>query len=147
MGTCLRIELNESREISEFSEGLRACGWELREFKEFKEFKERLARIWKALRFLNIPNFLNLTNFPNLPKFPNSPPTHLHTPICCQSGADKTLISAPLNLLLEGCRVQHSAKMPSMGSTMTYIPLTAFFVGGRNRPLITTNYRPDSAIL
>ena len=78
MGTCLRIELNEFREISEFSEGLRACGWELR---EFKEFKERLARIWKALRFLNIPNFPNLTKFPNLTNFPNSPPTHLHSPI------------------------------------------------------------------
>ncbi len=51
------------------------------------------------------------------------------------------------NLLSEGRRVQHSAKMPSMGSTMAYIPLTAFFVRGRNRPLITTNYRPDSAIL
>ena len=50
--------------------------------------------------------------------------------------------SAPRpNFLSEGCRVQHSAKMPSMGSTMTYIPLTAFFVRGRNRPLITTNYR------
>ena len=37
----------------------------------------------------------------------------------------------------EGRRVLHSAKMPSMGSTKAYVPLTAFFVRGRNRPLIT----------
>ncbi|MBQ4499653.1 MAG: hypothetical protein II985_05405 [Alistipes sp.] len=43
---------------------------------------------------------------------------------------DKSLVS-------EGCRVLHSAKMPSMGSTKAYVPLTAFFVRGRNRPLIT----------
>ena len=40
-------------------------------------------------------------------------------------------------LVSEGCRVLHSAKMPSMGSTKAYVPLTAFFVRGRNRPLIT----------
>ena len=40
-------------------------------------------------------------------------------------------------LVSEGRRVQHSAKMPSMGSTKAYVPLTAFFVRGRNRPLIT----------
>ena len=42
------------------------------------------------------------------------------------------------SLASEGCRVLHSAKMPSMGSTKAYVPLTAFFVRGRNRPLITT---------
>ena len=41
-------------------------------------------------------------------------------------------------LVSEGRRVLHSAKMPSMGSTKAYVPLTAFFVRGRNRPLITT---------
>ena len=40
-------------------------------------------------------------------------------------------------LVSEGRRVLHSAKMPSMGSTCAYVPLTAFFVRGRNRPLIT----------
>ena len=41
------------------------------------------------------------------------------------------------SLASEGRRVLHSAKMPSMGSTKAYVPLTAFFVRGRNRPLIT----------
>ena len=43
-------------------------------------------------------------------------------------------------LVSEGRRVLHSAKMPSMGSTCAYVPLTAFFVRGRNRPLITKIY-------
>ena len=41
--------------------------------------------------FLNLINLANLLKFPNLLKFlnlPKSPPTHLHTLICCQSGAD-----------------------------------------------------------
>ena len=46
-----------------------------------------------------------------------------------------------LNLLSEGRRVPHSAKMAAMGSTLAYIPLLPFFVRGRNRPLITTNYK------
>ena len=45
------------------------------------------------------------------------------------------------NLLSEGRRVPHSAKMAAMGSTLAYIPLLPFFVRGRNRPLITTNYK------
>ncbi len=44
------------------------------------------------------------------------------------------------SLTSEGRRVLHSAKMPSMGSTKAYVPLTAFFVRGRNRPLITSSY-------
>ena len=43
-------------------------------------------------------------------------------------------------LVSEGRRVLHSAKMPSMGSTCAYVPLTAFFVRGRNRPLITPSF-------
>ena len=43
------------------------------------------------LKFLKFPNFPNLPNFPNFPNLPNSLPTHLHTLICCQSGADVTL--------------------------------------------------------
>ena len=40
-----------------------------------------------------------------------------------------------INFLSEGCRV-----LQPMGSTKAYVPLVAFFVRGRNRPLITRNY-------
>ena len=49
----------------------------------------------------------------------------------------QSCVAARCILASEGRRVLHSAKMPSMGSTKAYVPLTAFFVRGRNRPLIT----------
>ena len=45
-----------------------------------------------------------------------------------------------INLLSEGCRVLHSAKIPTMGCTKAYCSLSGFFVRGRNRPLITANH-------
>ena len=51
--------LKEFREFREFREGLRAFRWGLKEFKEFREFKERLARIWMGGK-RNLENLGNL---------------------------------------------------------------------------------------
>ena len=66
------------------------------------------------------------------------PPTIPIFPIIPIIPINSTSISK-INFSSEGCRVRHSAKIPTMGCTKAYCSLSGFFVRGRNRPLITAN--------
>ena len=62
------------------------------------------------------------------------------TAICRQKALDTTLgkngdDGLYPSLLSEGCRVQHSAKISAMGSTLSYIPLLKFLLGAAIDPL------------
>ena len=60
----------------------------LKEFKEFREFREGLRAFRRLsgslISLISLNSLISLTSLISL----ISPPTHLHTLICCQSGAN-----------------------------------------------------------
>ena len=110
---------------------VRYRAWLIREFREIKEFRDVRA----------MPATNQVSDVIPLNRAARSL-TSLNSLISLTSLLTARYHHAPKrgSLTSEGCRVLHSAKMPSMGSTKAYVPLTAFFVRGRNRPLITSSY-------
>ena len=111
-------------------EAVRCRAWLIREFREIKEFRDVRA----------MPATNQVSDVLPLNRAARSL-TSLNSLISLNSLLTARYHHAPKrgSLTSEGCRVLHSAKMPSMGSTKAYVPLTAFFVRGRNRPLITSS--------